>query len=114
MRGGDEILTESEVARRPKVALTFAGPDRTVQACVGESILGAALRHGVEIGHQCGGWCACTACHVIVLEGEENLSVPEEDEEDRLDEARGQTLRSRLACQALLLGGPVTVRIPSS
>jgi 2Fe-2S ferredoxin len=108
---GDEILGPEEVAKREKADLTFADLGRTVEACVGESILQAALRHGIELEHSCGGWCACTTCHVIVEEGMDNLSELLDDEEDRLDTAVGLTLRSRLGCQATLTGGPVTVRI---
>jgi 2Fe-2S ferredoxin len=110
-KGGDEVLSPEEVATREKVALTFTDLDRTLVACVGESILQAALRHHIEIEHACGGWCACSTCHVIVEEGMDNVSATRDDEEDRLDTAVGLTLRSRLACQAELLGGPVRVRI---
>ncbi len=109
---GDEILPPEEVAGRKKVELTFSDLGRTVLACEGESILQAALRHGIEIEHACGGWCACSTCHVIVEEGEEHLTEMEDDEEDRLDTAVGLTLRSRLSCQAVFTGeGPVTLRI---
>ena len=57
------------------------------------------------------GSCACTTCHVIVREGEENLSPMEQDEEDRLDTAEGLTLHSRLGCQAMVQGD-VVVEIP--
>ena len=75
------------------------------------SLLDIALAHGIELEHNCGGSCACTTCHVIVREGEGNLSGMEEDEEDRLDTAVGLTIRSRLGCQAVVKGD-VTVEIP--
>lgn len=77
-----------------------------------ESILDLALNKGFHLDHACGGSCACTTCHVIVLEGQENLSEPEDDELDRLDMAAGLTLRSRLGCQAVIKGD-VTVEIPA-
>ncbi len=110
-KGGDDILSPDEVAVREKVALTFTDLGRTIEACVGESILKAALRHDIEIEHACGGWAACSTCHVIVEEGMDNISEVLDDEEDRLDTAVGLTLKSRLCCQADLLGGPVEVRI---
>jgi 2Fe-2S ferredoxin len=111
-RGGDEILPPEEVDRRPKVALTFTDLGRTVDACAGESVLQAALRHDIDLEHNCGGWCACTTCHVIVEEGMEHLTDLEDDEEDRLDQAKGLTLKSRLACQTVLTGeGPISVRM---
>ncbi len=110
-KGGDEILTPEEVAEREKVELTFTDLDRTIEACVGESVLQAALRHDIEIEHACGGWCACSTCHIIVEEGMDRVTEVEDDEEDRLDTAVGLTLKSRLSCQTELTGGPVKVRI---
>ena len=76
------------------------------------SLLDIALaKGGVHLEHNCGGSCACTTCHVIVREGEQNLSPMEQDEEDRLDTAEGLTLHSRLGCQAIVRGD-VVVEIP--
>ncbi len=75
------------------------------------SILDIALNFGIELEHACGGNCACTTCHVIVREGEENLSEMEDDEADKVDEAAGVTLHSRLGCQAVVKGD-VVVEIP--
>ena len=74
-------------------------------------MLDIALAHGIELEHNCGGSCACTTCHVVVKEGEENLSEMAEDEEDRLDTAEGLTIHSRLGCQAVVRGD-VVVEIP--
>lgn len=93
----------------PKIHFQDAG--KTIDAKEGESILQAALRSGVPIEHNCGGVCACSTCHVIVEEGFERLSTMDEDEEDQLDEAEGLTLKSRLACQAIVKGDLV-IRIP--
>jgi len=74
------------------------------------SLLDISLNFGIPLQHACGGNCACTTCHVIVKEGEENLSAMEDDEEDRLYLADGLTLHSRLGCQAVVKGD-VTVKI---
>lgn len=79
----------------------------TVEAAIGETILDVAVAHDIPLQHACGGFCACTTCHVIVKEGEKFLSAPEEDEEERLDRASGVTLRSRLGCQAKVMGDVV-------
>ena len=68
------------------------------------SLLDIALHNNVPMEHNCGGNCACTTCHVVVKEGEENLSPMESDEEDRLDTAQGLTLHSRLGCPAVVEG----------
>jgi 2Fe-2S ferredoxin len=76
------------------------------------SLLDIALAHDVLLEHNCGGSCACTTCHVVVKEGEENLSEMQPDEEDRLDMAEGLTIHSRLGCQAVVQGD-VVVEVPS-
>jgi 2Fe-2S ferredoxin len=76
------------------------------------SLLDIALNHGIHLEHACGGSCACTTCHVVVKEGEGNLSEMEEDEEDRLFGAADLTLHSRLGCQSVVKGD-VVVEIPS-
>jgi len=75
------------------------------------SILDVLLGHRVHLEHACGGKCACTTCHVVVKEGEENLSEMQDNEIDRLDSAPGLTMHSRLGCQAIVKGD-VTIVIP--
>ena len=65
------------------------------------SILEIALGHDVEIDHACGGVAACSTCHVIVREGLESCNEASDAELDQLDNARGLTPRSRLACQTV-------------
>jgi 2Fe-2S ferredoxin len=95
------------IAVMPKVTID----GREVHVPPGTSILDAALDNGIELDHNCGGNCACSTCHVIVLEGMENLSEMSDDEEDMLDTAHGLTLESRLGCQSKVMGD-VKVRIP--
>lgn len=93
----------------PKV--TFLPMNQTFEAKEGESILDVAINNDVPLQHACGGFCACTTCHVIVKQGEGNLSEMEDDEEERLERvAVGLTLRSRLGCQSKV-HGDVTVEI---
>jgi 2Fe-2S ferredoxin len=77
-----------------------------------ESILDVCMHFGIPLEHACGGFCACTTCHVIVKQGEENLSEAEDDELDRLELAPGLTPHSRLGCQAIVKGD-VLVEVPS-
>ena len=103
----------------PKV--TFLPENKTVEFVSGklpyddhgkpESILDVAMNLGVHLEHACGGSCACTTCHVVVVEGDDNLSEADDDELDRLEMAAGLTLRSRLGCQAVIKGD-VKVAIP--
>lgn len=95
-----------------KVTFQFLdGTERTVETPAGLSVLETALQNDVELEHACGGFCACTTCHVVVKDGDDNLSEMDFDEEDKLDTCEGVTLRSRLGCQARV-EGPVTVHIP--
>jgi len=103
----------------PKV--TFLPANRTVEFDADElsylghgkprSLLDVALHFDVNLEHTCGGNCACTTCHVIVREGEGNLSAMDDGEADRLEMAAALTLHSRLACQAVV-NGDVVVEIP--
>jgi ferredoxin len=80
---------------------------------VEESILDVAIAHDVPLQHACGGFCACTTCHVEVLSGGEALSPIEDDEAERLESLGDRTPGSRLGCQAKLAraGTAVTVRV---
>ncbi len=78
------------------------------------SILDWADQHDIEIEHACGGFAACSTCHVIVREGLESCNESSEEEEDMLDEAPGLTLQSRLACQCIPDGSQdLVVEIPA-
>ena len=93
------------------------GETKELTLAVGQSILDAALKQGVELDHACGGVCACSTCHVKVKQGFDCFPEATDDELDQLDEARDVGLDSRLACQAKLErvpdGGAVEVFVPS-
>jgi ferredoxin, 2Fe-2S len=98
----------------PPPTVTLLPPYVTVTARKGDTILDAALDHGIDLPHECGGNCSCTTCHVVIEEGWENLSPIEYPEDERLNDTDDRTPRSRLACQALLQRGHVTARITNS
>ena len=52
----------------PKVVfITLDGAQRVVDANVGESVMAAAVRNGIEgIIGECGGQAMCATCHVYV------------------------------------------------
>jgi len=75
------------------------------------SVLDIALAHGVDIKHACGGEGVCGTCRILVEEGIKNLSQPDDDELDVVDQAPGSRLNSRLACRAVV-NGDVTVTVP--
>ncbi len=86
----------------PKV--TFLPMNQTYEASEGESILDVAISNDVPLQHACGGFCACTTCHLEVKSGLEHLSPMDDDEEERLGRVTGISLQSRLGCQAKLQG----------
>ncbi len=95
----------------PKVS--FKNLDKTVEAFDGQSILDAALDNDIALTHDCGGNCTCSTCHVIILEGMENLTEKDEAEQDQLELAEGLTETSRLGCQAKV-SGDVVLKLPSN
>ena len=83
-----------------------------VQVRVGTSLLEAATRAHFPEGSACGGVCACSTCHVYVLQGDDLLSEQEDDEADILDKAFDVRATSRLGCQSKIEGdGLVEVEI---
>lgn len=93
----------------PKI--TYLPINKTIEVPAGQDVLHAALDHGIMLDHACGGFCACTTCHIYVEAGMEHTSVPEDAEADRVDYAEAPTLKSRLACQTKVYGD-VVVRMP--
>ena len=101
----------------PKVTFIIDGETTTVEFQPGElpythhgkpeSFLDVAKNFDIPLEHACGGSCACTTCHLIIREGEQNLSEMSDSEADRLDTAWDLTTSSRLGCQAVIKGDVV-------
>jgi 2Fe-2S ferredoxin len=79
-----------------------------------QSLLEVALKHEIELHHNCGGVCACSTCHLYVEKGEQFIEELSDKEEDFIDRAVSPRLNSRLGCQCLLLegGGEIVVTLP--
>lgn len=93
----------------PKI--TYLPSNKTLEVPAGQDVLHAALEHGLVLDHACGGFGACTTCHVYVEEGMEHTSPILDAEADRVDCATAPTLNSRLACQTRVYGD-IVVRMP--
>jgi 2Fe-2S ferredoxin len=93
-----------------------ANEGKDLEARVGDTLLQIAMREKVPLDHACGGVCACSTCHVKIVQGADALNEASEDEQDQLDEARDVGLDSRLGCQARIQrepgGGLIVARIP--
>ncbi len=83
-----------------KVHFVSALQDVIVDVPAGTTLLDAAEACGAQVGHSCGGVCACSTCHVWVKKGLQSLSEQQDDEMDRLDQAFDVKPFSRLACQS--------------
>ena len=84
--------------------LTIQPGGLTVDVAVGTNLLQAILAAGGKLVSQCGGDAKCGACHVFVTEGRKGLSKLTPAENAKLDTLVGVGSKSRLACQATLLG----------
>jgi 2Fe-2S ferredoxin len=93
----------------PKV--TFLPGGHEIEVAAGTTLLEAGLRAHAQVGHACGGKCACSTCHVYVHAGGDSLSEPQDNEQDVLDKAFDVRASSRLACQTRLGAADVTVEI---
>lgn len=93
--------------------VTFLPMNLKCDASEGESILDVAINADIPLQHACGGFCACTTCHVMVKSGDTSLSPMEDDELDRLERVAGMLEGSRLGCQARV-HGDVVVEIVNS
>ncbi len=121
------IVIQPDLAIPPApnmVRVTFKPENKTVEFPFGTlpyeghgepmSFLDVAENYDIFLDHACGGVCACTTCHLFVLEGGKTISEPEEKELDRMDLAPGLQLNSRLGCQAVIeKPGAYVVEIPS-
>jgi adenylate cyclase len=81
----------------------------TVYTSGTESILTASLAAGIPLFHACGGNARCSTCRVLVMEGAEWLTPPNEKEE-LLNEKMHFPPNVRLSCQTYVKGGPVKLR----
>ena len=85
----------------PKIK--FVPLDIVVEIKVGETLFKAARVNGIPIGSSCRGDCVCGWCKVEIVEGMENLSVPEECEK-KLMKTGTYEKSERAACAARVLG----------
>ncbi|KAI1435933.1 adrenodoxin-like protein, mitochondrial precursor [Xylaria sp. CBS 124048] len=93
------------------------GKEHKIAVSEGDNLLDIAQANDLEMEGACGGSCACSTCHVIVLDEAyyDRMPEPNDDENDMLDLAFGLTETSRLGCQVVMkkeLDG-LKVKLPS-
>ncbi len=93
----------------PTITVLPAGTK--VDASEGDTILFALLVGGVPIKTECTGKAQCSSCHILVHDGAANISQIAGPERDRFKEIPTAGPKSRLACQAVVGTGDVTIEI---
>ena len=92
--------------------LTIQPAGLVADITAGSNLLQAILAAGGKLATKCGEQAKCGGCHLIVTEGRKGLSKMTPAENAKLDSIIGVSGKSRLACQATLLGTePVTVEL---
>lgn len=84
--------------------LTIQPAGLSADVAAGTNLLHAILAAGGKLATKCGEQARCGACHLFVLEGRKGLSKVTALENAKLDTLVGVSGKSRLACQATLLG----------
>jgi 2Fe-2S ferredoxin len=84
--------------------LTIMPSGKTVEVAAGTTLLAAILGADVALTHKCEGKADCGTCHIFVQEGRKGLSKVAREENEKLDTIVGVGSKSRLACQAKVLG----------
>lgn len=91
----------------------YGSPPQVFDVAVGTKVLDAASEHGFLISTRCGGIADCLTCQVYLLEENptgSGLGPPSEVEARALQDLQASA-RTRLACQAVVLGD-VTLQVP--
>ncbi len=84
--------------------LTIMPEGKTIDVAEGTTLLAALLGAEIAIPHKCEGQAKCGSCHIFVQEGRKGLSKIAREENEKLDSIVGVGSKSRLACQATVLG----------
>ncbi|HUB64865.1 MAG TPA: 2Fe-2S iron-sulfur cluster-binding protein [Methylocella sp.] len=84
--------------------ITIMPSGKTTEALEGTTLLTAILAADVALTHECEGNASCGTCHIFVHEGRKGLSKVAREENEKLDTIVGVGSKSRLACQAKVLG----------
>ncbi|MFQ3580672.1 MAG: 2Fe-2S iron-sulfur cluster-binding protein [Chloracidobacterium sp.] len=93
-------------------SLTLQPINKTISVKTDTKVLDTLLASQCEVAMACGGMGLCATCHVFVIRGEEALTPRTEREIRTLGTITGATARSRLSCQARVIGDGVVVELP--
>ncbi|MDX1973345.1 MAG: 2Fe-2S iron-sulfur cluster-binding protein [Candidatus Sumerlaeia bacterium] len=85
---------------------------KVVEVKTNERVLDAMLAKELNVLMACGGKGMCATCHVWIDKGMDELTPMSAREKRTLSRVSGCDERSRLSCQAKILGEGVVVRLP--
>lgn len=94
--------------------ITVLPSGATVDAFAEDTIFFSLLVGGMPLRTECNAQAKCNECHILVHEGAESLSKIAGPELDRLKTIASAGPASRLACQAILGSGDVTIEVVNS
>lgn len=77
----------------------------------GERLLGALLRLGMDVPHECEGHGTCGTCVVLVRDGLDALAPADEEERDVLDRSGALEAGARLACRVVATGAELAIEM---
>jgi ferredoxin len=92
--------------------LTFEPIHEQLQVPTQSDLLQALLAKDLNVTMACGGKGRCATCHVHINGGMDKLTPMTDREKRTLSFITGCDKRSRLACQARVLGEGVVVELP--
>lgn len=84
--------------------VTIMPSGKTFDAEIGKSLLEVILASGEAIDHKCDGNAECGSCHIFLQSGRKSVSRIQGIENQKLDTLVGIGSKSRLACQARIIG----------
>ncbi|MGY6217707.1 2Fe-2S iron-sulfur cluster-binding protein [Methylolobus aquaticus] len=84
--------------------VTIMPSGKTIEAEVGKTLLETVIAAGEKLKHECDGNSECGSCHLFVQAGRKSVSRIQPIENQKLDTMVGIGSKSRLACQARIIG----------
>jgi ferredoxin, 2Fe-2S len=85
--------------------VTIMPAGKSIEASEGMTLLAAIQSLGFTLStNDCGGNASCGTCHIFVQEGRKGVTKTTKAENEKLDTIVGVGSKSRLACQAKVLG----------
>lgn len=85
----------------PKIRFLKGRPE--IDVPVGANVMKTLLEHDIAVASSCGGEGVCVKCVLKVSSGRENLSAPNELEQE-LHEIHDLSRNERVSCQTQVLG----------